>query len=79
MLYGVRGATEAQVRTRQLDLARVKGNRGKPWAEFALDREIARLLSLGTKRDAIRDRLGVGDHRIARVRRRHRADTGSAP
>ena len=79
VLYAVRGATEAQVRARQLDLARVKEHRGKPWAELALDREIARLLSLGTKRDAIRDQLGVGEHRIARVRRRHRTGTGSAP
>ncbi len=79
MLYAVRGATEAQVRARQLDLARLKENRGKSWAELALDRETARLLSLGTKRDAIRDQLGVGEHRIARVRRRRRTDTGSAP
>ena len=79
MLYAVRGATEAQVRARQLDLARLKENRGKSWAELALDRETARLLSLGTKRDAIRDQLGVGEHRIARVRRRHRTGTGSAP
>ena len=55
--YSVRGVTAAQVRARQLELARLKENRGNPWTELALDREIARLLSLGTKRDAIRDQL----------------------
>lgn len=65
----VRGASVAQVRARQVELARLKENRGKPWAELALDREVLRLVQAGVDRPTIVKQLGVGAHRVARVRR----------
>ncbi len=67
--YSVRGVTAAQVRARQIELARLQENRGKPWAELALDREILRLVQAGVDRPTIVRQLGVGAHRVARVRR----------
>ncbi len=67
--YSVRGATVAQVRARQVELARLKENRGQPWAELALDREVLRLIQAGVDRPTVVKRLGVGAHRVARVRR----------
>ena len=67
--YSVRGTSVAQVRARQIELARLKENRGKPWAELALDSEILRLVQAGVDRPTIVHQLGVGAHRVARVRR----------
>ena len=67
--YSVRGTSVGQVRARQVELARLKENRGKPWAELALDREILRLVQAGVDRPTIVQQLGVGAHRVARVRR----------
>ncbi len=70
--------TEAQVRHRQLALAKMKENRGRPWAEKAIDGEIVRLLEAGVRRDEIKSLLKVGASRIRRVER-VRSGTGSGP
>ena len=63
------GASENEVRARQVALAKLEENRGHPWAESAIDREILTLRSQGVTRDAVRDQLGVGAGRISRVER----------
>jgi hypothetical protein len=64
----VEGATEARVQARELELARLHKHRGKPWAEAALDAEIVRLTRAGIRRAVIVEQLGVGEHRVQRVR-----------
>jgi hypothetical protein len=64
----VGGATEARVQARQLELARLQEHRGKPWAEAALDAEIVRMTRAGIRRAVIVEQLGVGEHRVQRVR-----------
>lgn len=60
----------AQVKARQLELAKLQEHSGEPWAELAKDVEIERLVGQGVLRDVIKQQLGVGASRIARVRRR---------
>lgn len=62
--------TVAQVKARQLELAKLQQHSREPWAELAKDVEIERLVGQGVLRDAIKQQLGVGASRIARVRRR---------
>jgi hypothetical protein len=70
VMYSLGGVTEAQVRARQVYLAKLRGNRGRPWAEAALDHEIVRLRrQAGLTRDAVKRELNVGAGRIARVER----------
>ncbi len=64
----VPGATQAQVAARKVELAKLEANRGKPWAEAALDAEILQLSRAGVPRAEIADQLHVGAHRIKRVR-----------
>ncbi len=67
--YSVGFTSEAKVHARQIALAKMNDHRGKPWAEAALDREIARMAGEGVQRDEIKRLLGVGAGRIRRVRR----------
>ena len=67
--YSVVGSSENEVRARQVALAKLEENRGHPWAESAIDREILSLRTQGVTRDAVRDQLGVGAGRISRVER----------
>lgn len=70
VMYSTGGVTEAQVRARQTFLAKLSENRGRLWAELALDKEIVRLrVQEGLTRDAVKRELGVGSGRIARVER----------
>jgi hypothetical protein len=70
VMYSLGGVTEAQVRARQVYLAKLRENRGRPWAETALDLEIVRLRrQAGLTRDAVKRELNVGAGRIARVER----------
>jgi hypothetical protein len=70
VMYSLGGVTEAQVRARQVYLAKLRENRGRPWAEAALDLEIVRLRrQAGLTRDAVKRELNVGAGRIARVER----------
>jgi len=70
VMYSLGGVTEAQVRARQVYLAKLRENRGRPWAEAALDLEIVRLRrEAGLTRDAVKRELNVGAGRITRVER----------
>ena len=67
--YSVGGLTEAQIERRRTELAKLPANRGKKWAEHSIDQEIGRLVLAGARRTDIEKQLGVGAHRVARVRR----------
>ena len=67
--YSVGGLTEAQIERRRAELAKLPANRGKEWAEHSIDQEIRRLVLAGARRTDIEKQLGVGAHRVARVRR----------
>jgi hypothetical protein len=70
VMYSLGGVSEAQVRARQVYLAKLRENRGRPWAETALDLEIVRLRrQAGLTRDAVKRELNVGAGRIARAER----------
>ncbi len=81
-LVASEGVSLTQVHAREGHVRKVRGNRGKPWAEREVDRYIAIELAAGNPRRDIQQTYKVGVSRIHRVRREmgdRKRETPDAP